>query len=119
MPLFSKKAGSPGGESMATSLPMAYSAKRATTKSTSIPSGSSSNLASDSDEHYNSIADAILRQKKSNDPGQVDLEANDAVQGQAPYDDMNSDAFEESPYSDDEESEDSGDMFSAIKRKRR
>lgn len=109
------------------SLPMAYAAKRATMKkSSNIKPGESTNLASESsDEHYSSIADAILRQKKNSDPGQADMDANNAensVDPHSPFDDQSHEATMKELYSVDDQLEsdsDSKDMFEAIKRKRR
>lgn len=124
MPIF-KKAGMPGGESTADSLPMAFAAKRATSKKRPVAPGSSSNLASDSQEHYSSIADAILRQKKSSDSGEVDINENAQESGQTPYDEDNHEAYMKEIYDNDqlsdqpEDSNQKSDMFGSIKRKRR
>lgn len=122
MPMF-RKTGMPGGESEASDLPMAYRAKRATSKKASLPAPAN---ISDSDVHYDSIADAIMRQKKSSDPGQADIQQNGEESGQSPYDDMNHEAVMKELYDDsqlEDQPEDSNekgkDMFSSIKRKRR
>ncbi len=122
-----KKMNSMGTSAEATgapSLSAAYGASRL--KKRSITPGSSSNLASDSEDHYSSIADAILKQKRSSDPGEVDIQQNGEESGQAPYDNMNHDAVMKELYDDEQldpqpmDSNRKGkDMFESIKRKRR
>ncbi len=100
------------------SLPMAYRAKRAMAPKASLPSPAG---ISDAEEHYSSIADAILRQKKSADAGEADIQQNGEEAGQAPYDDMNHDAVMREIYDDSqlEDQPEDSNMFGAIKRKRR
>lgn len=104
------------------SLAIAYGTQRVAKRKGYTMGG----MVSETDEHYNSIADAILRQKKSSDLGEVDINENAEVEGQAPYDDMNHEATMKEIYDNDqlsdqpEDSNESGkDMFSSIKRKRR
>lgn len=101
----------------APSLATAYGASRLS-KRKNYTSGSSLNTSSDSEDHYSSIADAILRQKKSSDTGEVDISQNAEESGQAPYDDMNHEAVMKELYDTDEDNQ-SKDMFGSIKRKRR
>lgn len=108
------------------SLPMAYAAKRATMKKSPSPKpGESTNLASEAcDEHYSSIADAILRQKKNSDPGQANMDSNNEIDPAppfSPFDEQNHEATMKELYSADDDMEDEAPkgMFEAIKRKRR
>lgn len=91
----------------------------------------------DADEHYSSIADAILAKKKKAkmmaDGGMVDIEENGEEEGSSPYDDMNADAAMKELYDDeqlraqpedsnekgDDISSDSHDMVDAIRKKYR
>lgn len=112
-------AGKPKDQSIA----IAYNAQRMAKKKGYASGGMVS--SDESDEHYDSIADAILRQKKSSDSGEVDISENGEESGQAPYDNMNHDAVMKELYDaadEEDQPEDSnmkGDMFGSIKRKRR
>lgn len=108
------------GKSQPQALAIAYSTKRAAQKKNYAHGGVAS-----SEEHYDSIADAILRQKKNLDPGIVDISENAEEAGQAPYDDMNHEAYMKELYdieSIENQPEDSNlksSMFSRIKKSRR
>lgn len=78
------------------------------------------------EEHYSSIADAILsKSRKSQDNGMVDINENAQESGQSPYDEDNHEAYMKELYDDDqlgpqpEDSNEKGDIFGSIKRKRR
>ena len=86
----------------------------------------------DSDQHYDSIADAIMRKQQYAAGGMVDPNGPDEESGQAPYNEYNADAFDElisdtdqlddeptNSIGDPEESddEDENDLVSSIRRK--
>lgn len=106
--------------------------KRASSPATAITPGASSELSSDTEEHYSSIADAILAKKRKaldampqHDMADMDMNAEETPANPSPYDDQNEEAGEGENYDLDQispqprDSNQKGDRVSAIMRKRK
>lgn len=114
----SKEASSPA--SKADSLSVAYNTQRIARKKM----GPSAPVTADHEEHYSSIADAILKKKKMADGGMVEPDDNEETPASlSPYDDDNEDAILKELYDEDlgpqpeDSDEDGDDMISQIRKK--
>lgn len=113
----SKEASSPAPK--ADSLSIAYNTQRIARKK--MAHGGP--VTADHEEHYSSIADAILKKKKMANGGMVEPDNKETPADSSPYDEDNEDAIMKELYDEDlgpqpeDSNEDGDDMISQIRKK--